>query len=60
MVLVHAQRKEKTMPFGSNSMRSQVLYWAAQVYMHKHDCETHFDDSLGHVLQEVASVLSKI
>jgi len=27
------ERKEKTTPFGINSMKSQVLYWAAQVQM---------------------------
>ena len=26
------KRKEKTTPFGVKLMRSQVLYWAAQVY----------------------------
>jgi len=27
------KRKEKTMPFGINLMRSQVFYWAAQVHV---------------------------
>ncbi len=31
---IEKKRKEKTTPFSVNLMRSQVLYWAAQVPYH--------------------------